>query len=72
MSLIWCLKHGEGRGFKNELAACVACRCRKRKKCKVYAEMPLDKVVAAKTEALKNGHSVDVELPLFEMAHSGD
>ena len=72
MSLIWCLKHGEGRGFRNELTACVACRCRRRKKCKAYAEMSLDRIAAAKTEALKNGHDVDIELPLFEMAHSRD
>jgi len=68
MSLIWCIKHGEGRGFRNELAACVACRCRRRKKCKAYAGLPLDRIAAAKAEAQKNGHSVDIELPLFEIA----
>lgn len=67
MSLIWCTRHGKDKGFQNQLAACVACHCRQRKACTTYAAIPLEKIVAAKADARKNGHTVDVELPLFEM-----
>jgi len=66
MSLIWCTKHGEARGFQNQLTACVACHCRHRKSCKPYADMPLEEIAAAKLEASRNGHAIHVELPLFE------
>lgn len=66
MGLIWCLKHGQGRGFKNELAACVACECRHRKRCSSYAEVGLNEIAEANAEAKRNGHQVFEEFPLFE------
>jgi len=66
MSLIWCTKHGEARGFRNQLVACVACDCRHRRTCKPYANTPLEEIATAKLEASRNGHAVQVELPLFE------
>ncbi|ATX81058.1 hypothetical protein Ga0123462_0180 [Mariprofundus ferrinatatus] len=69
MGLIWCLKHGKGRGFKNELTACVACDCRHRKSCESYASMPLDQIVEANAEAKRNGHQVFEDFPLFESVH---
>ncbi len=68
MSLIWCTKKGVGRGFRNELVACVACHCRKRSRCKPYAELPMEAIVAANVEAKRSGYRVDEELPLFESA----
>jgi len=68
MSRIWCFKHGQGRGFNNELAACVACVCRHRKNCKSYAAVPLDQIVKANAEAKSNGHEVFEDFPLFENA----
>jgi len=66
MNLIWCTRHGEAKGFQNQLTACVACRCRHRKACKPYTEMPLEKIASAKSKARRDGHAVEVELPLFE------
>jgi len=66
MNLIWCIRKGKGRGFKNDLAACVSCSCRQRKHCKPYAETPLEDIAAANVEAKQNGHAVDMEFPLFE------
>ena len=68
MSHIWCTRRGEGRGFKQELAACVACSCRKRKRCKAYAALSLEQIVSANQEAKANGHDVFEDYPLFETA----
>jgi len=68
MSLIWCIKKGAGRGFKNELVACVACQCRQRKCCKPYADLPMEQIINANVEAKKNGYQVVEDLPLFEAA----
>jgi len=68
MNLIWCIKNGQGRGFKNELVACVACHCRQRKRCKPYAELSLELIAAANIEAKKNGYQVVEDFPLFETA----
>ena len=72
MGLIWCIRHGEERGFHNDLEACVACHCRKRKRCQPYSLVPLDTLLIAKSRAKQNGHSVQVELPLFESSCCGD
>jgi len=72
MSRIWCFKHGKGRGFNNELAACVACACRHRKNCKPYAELPLEEIVQASAQAKQNGHDVVEEFPLFEALYKKD
>jgi len=66
MNLIWCTKKGKGRGFKNELVACVACQCRQRKHCKPYAELSMEQMIAANVEAKKNGYQVVEDFPLFE------
>jgi len=66
MSLIWCIKKGTGRGFKNELVACVACQCRQRKRCKPYAELSMEDIIAANVEAMENGYQVVESFPLFE------
>jgi len=67
MELIWCLKHGKARGFHNELPACIACNCRIRKRCKPYAETPVNLLLAATREANRNGHSATIGMPLFEI-----
>ena len=72
MNLIWCIKKGAARGFKNDLAACVTCHCRQRKRCKPYAELSLEQIAAANIEAKKNGYQVVEDLPLFESAVSRD
>jgi len=66
MKLIWCIRKGKDRGFKNDLVACVSCQCKQRKRCKPYAELSLEAIAAANVEAKNNGHQVDVEFPLFE------
>jgi len=66
MSRIWCFKHGKGRGFSNDLAACVACVCRHRKRCIPYAELSLEQIAQANAEAKRNGHEVVEDYPLFE------
>jgi len=71
MNLIWCTRKGVGRGFKNDLAACVSCQCRQRKHCKPYAETSLEEIASANVEAKKNGHQVDMEFPLFESSQKG-
>ncbi len=53
-------------GFKIELVACVACKCKKRKTCKPYAEVPLTEIAAANRESKRTGHKVAEDLPLFE------
>ncbi|TLS77270.1 hypothetical protein FE236_03765 [Mariprofundus erugo] len=68
MALIWCTRRGVGRGFSNELAACVACECRRRKQCAPYAALTLDQIAAANSEAKSNGHAVYESMPLFEAA----
>jgi len=68
MSLIWCIKKGKNRGFKNDLVACVACHCRQRKHCVPYAELPMEQIIAANIEAKKNGYPVVEDFPLFEAA----
>jgi hypothetical protein len=70
MSQIWCIRHGEARGFHNDLIACVACKCRRRKRCKAYACVQLEKIVSANVAAKRNGHAVFEDFPLFEMALS--
>jgi len=35
-----------------------------------YADMPLEKIVAANVAAKRNGHAVFEDFPLFEMAFS--
>ena len=72
MALIWCIRHGDERGFHNDLEACVACQCRKRKRCKPYSLVPLDTLLVAKSRAKNNGHRVQIELPLFESAAPGE
>ncbi|ATX80621.1 hypothetical protein Ga0123461_2216 [Mariprofundus aestuarium] len=54
--------------INNELAACVASVCRRRKNCKSYAAVPLDQIVKANAEAKGNGHEVFEDFPLFESA----
>ncbi|MDX8388149.1 MAG: hypothetical protein R8M46_06400 [Ghiorsea sp.] len=66
MKLIWCTKKGLSHGFQNELVACVACVCKKRKTCKAYAEVPLKDIAAANRDSRKQGHDVAEDLPLFE------
>jgi len=66
MNLIWCTKKGVAHGFQNELVACVACVCKRRKTCKPYAAVPLQEVAAANLESKKQGHAVAEDLPLFE------
>ena len=66
MKLIWCTKKGVAHGFQNELVACVACVCKKRKMCKAYAETPLQDIAAANRESKQHGHNVAENLPLFE------
>ncbi len=68
MSRIWCIRHGEARGFHNDLIACVACKCRRRKRCSAYADMSLEQIVSANVEAKRNGYTVFENFPLFEMA----
>jgi len=68
MSLIWCIRKGEARGFMNELVACVACDCRKRKLCTTYAEVPLPDLAQANIDAKNKGYQVSENLPLFEAA----
>ncbi len=70
MSQIWCIRHGEARGFHNDLIACVASKCRRRKRCKPYVSMPLEKIVSANMAAKRNGHVVFEDFPLFEVALS--
>jgi len=70
MELIWCIKHGKNRGFQNELPACVACKCRIRKRCKPYADMPVNQLLEATREANQNGHQATINMPLFEMVRS--
>jgi len=66
MNLIWCIKKGKERGFKNEITACVACQCRQRKRCKPYAELSMQQLITANVEAKKNGYQVVESFPLFE------
>ena len=66
MGLIWCVRRGIGKGFQNDLVACVACECRMRKRCKPYAALAMDEIVSANQKAKINGHSVHEEYPLFE------
>jgi len=66
MKLIWCTKKGVAHGFQNELVACVACVCKKRKTCRPYAEVPLCEIAAANLESKKQGHAAAEDLPLFE------
>ncbi|MDX8395888.1 MAG: hypothetical protein R8K22_05695 [Mariprofundaceae bacterium] len=66
MKLIWCIRRGTAHGFKNELAACVSCHCRQRKKCKAYRELAMEDIVEANHEAKQNGHEVVENFPLFE------
>jgi len=66
MELIWCIRRGRDRGFKNELTACVACHCRFRKACKPYAELTMEQITAANIAARNQGHDVAEPLPLFE------
>lgn len=68
MALIWCTRRGIGRGFYNELAACVACECRRRKQCVPYGALTLAQIAAANSEAKSNGHAVYESMPLFEAA----
>jgi len=68
VSLIWCIRRGNQRGFQNELAACVACNCSKRKTCKPYADLPAKALIAAQAEAGGNGHEVTGAMPLFAHA----
>jgi len=68
MSRIWCTRQGKQRGFQNELAACVACNCNKRKTCKPYADLPAQTLIAAQAEAGRNGHEVTGAMPLFAHA----
>jgi hypothetical protein len=70
MSRIWCIRHGEARGFHNDLIACVACKCRCRKRCKPYVSISLEELASANVEAKRNGHVVFESFPLFEMALS--
>ncbi len=70
MSQIWCIRHGEARGFHNDLIACVASKCRRRKRCKPYVSMPLEQIVSANMAAKRNGHVVFEDFPLFEVALS--
>jgi len=71
MNVIWCIRKGSGHGFKNDVAACVSCHCRQRKRCKPYADLSLEDIAAANVEAKLNGHQVDVEFPLFESVRKG-
>ena len=68
MSLIWCIRRGKDKGFKNDLVACVACNCRQRESCKPYAALSMEQIVAANCEAKQRGHQISGELPLFESA----
>lgn len=68
MELIWCTRHGKEKGFKNTLVACVACQCRIRDRCKPHQALPLAEIVAAKQEAQRLGHDVEINMPLFEWA----
>ncbi|MDQ6996543.1 MAG: hypothetical protein Q9M82_03665 [Mariprofundus sp.] len=68
MNLIWCIKKGKDRGFKNDLTACVACHCRQRKRCKPYADLSMEQLIAANLEARNNGYQVVESFPLFESA----
>jgi hypothetical protein len=68
MRLIWCTRKGMSHGFQNELVACVACTCRKRKTCKMYAEVPLEEIAAANRDAKQAGYQSAEDLPLFEAA----
>jgi len=68
MSLIWCIKKGKNRGFKNDLVACVACHCRQRKHCAPYNDLPMEEIIAANIEAKRNGYQVVEDFPLFEAA----
>jgi hypothetical protein len=68
MGLIWCTRRGKQRGFQNELVACVACNCSKRKTCKPYASLPAQSLIAAQAEADSNGHDVCGAMPLFAHA----
>jgi len=66
MSLIWCTRKGKAHGFMNELVACVACDCRRRKDCAPYLDISLPDIAQANLEAKKTGHQVSEDLPLFE------
>jgi hypothetical protein len=66
MKHIWCTKKGIAHGFQNELVACVACVCKKRKDCKPYAAIPLTEIARANKEAKASGYQVSEDLPLFE------
>ena len=66
MKHIWCTRKGIAHGFQNELVACVACACKKRKTCKPYAAISLTEIAAANKEAKANGYKVSEDLPLFE------
>ena len=68
MSLIWCIRPGKEHGFQNELTACVSCQCRKRRKCKPYAELTAEQLIAAQSEATAHGHEVAGAMPLFSGA----
>ena len=67
MKHIWCTRKGIRHGFKHDLVACVACSCKKRAKCKPYAEVPLIEIAAANRESKRTGHNVAEDLPLFEL-----
>lgn len=66
MKHIWCTKKGLAHGFQNELVACVACVCKKRKSCKAYAEIPLEDIAEANRQSKAAGYGVAEDLPLFE------
>ena len=66
MKHIWCTRKGIARGFQNELVACVACACKKRKSCKAYAAISVTEIAAANQEAKAKGYKVYEDLPLFE------
>jgi hypothetical protein len=58
------------QGFHNDLIACVASKCRRRKRCNPYVSMPLEKIASANVAAKRNGHVVVENFPLFEVALS--
>ena len=68
MQRIWCVRRGESRGFYNDLIACVACDCRRRKRCAPYAALTAEQLAEANVAAKHHGHAVCEEMPLFEAA----
>ncbi len=72
MRLIWCIKKGKNRGFRNDLVACVACHCRQRNQCIPYTELPMEQIITANIEAKKKGYQVVEDFPLFEAVQGMD